>query len=160
MTRKVALVMTLMMVALLTIPLLGLARGWGLGVSSEPMDISGGGFFADAYVDWNLLALEEIGELGLRPSFGIGPLPINPQVLFLDIMGVLHVRLGEIGCFVGIGPSFMLSTSFHWSDLDIAGIAGLDRISITESITMYVQIKIRGSRFFVSPGVGFAFGLR
>jgi len=144
---------------LLIISSVGVAREWGIGISSEPMDISGGGFFLDSYIDWDLLAVEDIGRVSLRPSFGVGPLPINARVLFLDMLGVFSMSLGDVGVYFGIGPSFMLSTNFAWSQLDAVGIAGLDGISITDSITVYIQVKVRGSGFFISPGVGFVFGL-
>ena len=144
---------------LLMISSVGVAREWGIGISSEPMDISGGGFFLDSYIDWNLLDIEDLGSLSLRPSFGIGPLPINARVIFLDMLGVMSMSLGDVGVYFGMGPSFMLSTNLRWSQLDAVGIAGLDGISITESITVYIQVKIRGTGFFISPGVGIVFDL-
>lgn len=154
--KRIALVMAFL---LLMISMVGIARGWGIGISSEPMDISGGGFFLDSYIDWDLLTVEDMGSLSLRPSFGIGPLPINARVLFLDMLGVFSMSLGNVGLYFGIGPGFMLSTAFAWSQLDAVLIAGLDGISITDSITVYIQVKVRGAGFFISPGVGFVFGL-
>jgi len=135
------------------------AKSWGIGVSSEPMDISGGGFLLDSYIDWTLVTVEDMGELSLRPSFGIGPLPIHARVLFMDLLGVFRLSLESVGAYVGIGPGFMLSTSFRWSKLDAVLVAGLDDIRITDSITVYIQVKVRGAGFFVSPGVGFVFAL-
>ncbi len=137
----------------------GDAREWGIGVSSEPMDIAGGGFFLDSYIDWDLLSVEDLGSLSLRPSLGVGPLPLNARVIFLDMLGVFSMSLGDVGVYFGIGPSYMLATDFNWSQLDAVGIVGLDGISITGSITVYVQVKIRGSGFFISPGVGIVLGL-
>ena len=144
---------------LLMVSMMGSAREWGIGISSEPMDISGGGFFLDSYIDFGLVTLEDVGRISVRPSFGLGPLPLNARVLFLDVLGVLSMSLDRVGFYFGLGPGFMLSTSLSWTQLDIVGIAGLDGISITDNITVYIQVKIRGSGFFISPGVGFVFGL-
>jgi hypothetical protein len=137
----------------------GAAREWGIGISSEPLDIRGGGFFLDSYIDWDVLTVDELGYLSFRPSLGLGPLPLNARVIFLDLLGVFSMSLGNVGVYFGIGPGYMLSTNFNWSELDAVGIVGLDGISITDSITVYIQVKVRGSGFFISPGVGFVLGL-
>jgi len=150
---------TVAVAIVLMISAVGIAREWGIGVSSEPMDIAGGGFFVDSYIDWNLLDIEDLGSASLRPSFGVGPLPINARVIFLDMLGVMSMSLGDVGVYFGMGPSFMLSTNLRWSQLDAVGIVGLDGISVTDFITVYIQVKIRGSGFFISPGVGIVFDL-
>jgi len=134
-----------------------IAREWGIGISSEPMDIAGGGFFLDSFVEIPLVGLRDLADLGLRASFGLGPLPIDPRVLFLDAFVVWRLDIGELNAYVGLGPSFMVSTSFVWTDLDAQVIVGIDGIRITEPVTIYIEVKIRGTGFFMSPGVGVVF---
>jgi hypothetical protein len=135
-----------------------LAGEWGVGISSEPMDIAGGGFFVDSFIDLPVIGLRNVTNLSLRPSFGLGPLPINPRVLFLDLQIVWSLALGEMSAYVGAGPSLMVSTDFSWTSLDGLAVAGIDSIRITDSITNYIEVKVRGTGFFISPGVGFVFG--
>ena len=49
----------------------------GVGVSSEPLDIAGGGFFLDSDLDVPLLSLGSEMSVSLRPTFSVGPLPLN-----------------------------------------------------------------------------------
>ena len=51
----------------------------------------------------------------------------------------------------------MVATDFDWTQLDGLAVVGVDDIRITDSMTVYIEVKIRGTGFFVSPGVGFVF---
>jgi len=96
----------------LVVSLTALASQWGVGISSEPMDIAGGGFFMDSYIDVPMIAFQDVTSLSLKPSLGLGPLPVNPQVLFLDLLVALSLSIGDISTYVGAGPSFMVSTDW------------------------------------------------
>ena len=136
-----------------------LGREWGIGISSEPMDIRGGGFFLDSYIDMPLLQRARGMKLGLRGSLGVGPLPIDPRIVFLDVMAVGWVPLGNMSAYAGAGPSYMVATDFDWTQLDGLVVVGVGNIRITESVEVYIEVKVRGTGFFVSPGVGFVLHL-
>lgn len=63
----------------------------GLGVSCEPVDITGGGFFADITWNMKLLSLGEIGTLSIRPMFGLGPLPLQMKWVVLDALFMVEL---------------------------------------------------------------------
>jgi len=48
-------------------------------------------------------------------------------------------------------------TDFSWTNLDGLAVIGIDNIAITDDIAIYVEVKVRGRGFFISPGVGFVF---
>lgn len=145
------------LLVVLVVSLASVAGQWGIGISSEPLDIAGGGFFVDSFVDLPIPVLRQVADLSMRPSFGFGPLPINPQILFLDLPVVMGVSLGEMNAYIGMGPSFMMTTNLSWTDIDALVIGGIDSIRITDRITIYIELKVRGAGFFMSPGVGFVF---
>jgi len=128
----------------------------GVGVSSEPLDIAGGGFFLDSDLDVPLLSLGSEMSISLRPTFSVGPLPLNMQLLIFDVYAVLGLRFEDMGAYAGIGPGFVFTTDFDFSSWSVVAIAGLDNIRLTDRWRLYIQIKIR-ERFFVSPGFGLVF---
>ena len=128
----------------------------GVGVSSEPLDISGGGFFLDSDLDVPLLSLGSEMSISLRPTFGVGPLPLNVRLFIFDVYAVLGLRFEGLGAYAGIGPGFVFATDFDFLSWSLVAIAGLDNIRLTDRLRLYIQIKIR-ERFFISPGFGLVF---
>jgi len=128
----------------------------GVGVSSEPLDIAGGGFFLDSDLDVPLLGLGSEMSVSLRPTFSLGPLPLNMQLFIFDVYAVLGLRFEGLGAYAGIGPGFVFTTDFDFSSWSVVAIAGLEDIRLTDRWRLYIQIKIR-ERFFVSPGFGLVF---
>jgi len=143
------------------IALLALAAGavsvWAgslqIGVSAEPLDIAGGGFFLDASTDL-ILAEGKVATFVVRPALTLGPLPLNASVWGVDLFAVLAVPLDGVTLFAGVGPGFLFwfsPATVSWSVVSTFGMSG---IRILDTLEVYVQCKLRGAGFFVSPGFG------
>jgi|GEM_PF-2098868 len=139
----------------------GLAMdGWlGVGISCEPLDISGGGFFAE--VMWNapIHNLGRIGRISLRPVFGIGPLPLNASWVLLDAFAVWEYPLAGFNLFAGVG--YGLIYDFRGGRLehsDVIATFGLSDVPLAGGLRMFAHLRTRGIGFFLSPGVGLKFG--
>ena len=76
---KRAAILIVAALLLVAIPLPSYAQEIGFGVSSEPADISGGGFFLDIIGIIPLWA-----PFSLRTTFSVGPLPLEASFFFLD----------------------------------------------------------------------------
>jgi hypothetical protein len=127
---------------------------WGLGVSSEPADISGGGFFLD--VSWDVRLFTGVGRSGLtiRPCISIGPLPIRVRFVVLDTYVIWDLDLDGLSGYVGAGPGVVMTTGLNLYSHSVVAVVGLCGIMITDSIELYVQAKLRSEGFFLSPGLG------
>lgn len=141
------------------VPGLAMAGWLGVGISCEPLDISGGGFFAE--VMWNepLLDLGRVGRISLRPVFGIGPLPLNASWILLDAFAVWEYPLTGFNLFAGVG--YGLIYDFRGGRLehsDVIATFGLSDVPLAGGLRMFVHIRTRGIGFFISPGVGLKFG--
>lgn len=156
MNRKHAKIIIVLIAVILTFG--GTVHGarLGVGVSSEPLDIAGGGFFLDSDLDVPMLSLGSEMSVSIRPTFTVGPLPLNVQLFITDVYAILGLRFEGLGVYAGIGPGFVFTTHFHFSSWSVVGVAGIDNIRLTDTLRLYIQAKIRGG-FFISPGFGLAF---
>ncbi len=157
MQKSSANTITLLLVAILAVAAPVCGASFEVGVSSEPQDIWGGGFFLDTSLDVHLLDLDSEVCAGLRPTFSLGPLPLNMQLFVIDLYATLGLQLEDLRAYVGVGPGFIFDTDFDFSSWSIVGITGLEDIRLTDNLRLYIQVKVRGEGFFISPGFGLMF---
>ena len=126
----------------------------GFGVSCEPVDIGGGGFFFDVAWNMELLALGEIGTLSARPMFGLGPLPLRMRWFILDALFVAEFPQEKFVFYAGAGYGVIISLQLELLSKSLVAVVGLSHISLAEDLQMYAHVKVRGEGFFASPGLG------
>jgi disulfide bond formation protein DsbB len=127
-----------------------------VGLSAEPLDISGGGFFLDVSMDLPLAEVKS-ASLSLRPTFSVGPLPLHISFFVVDAFGVLCLPLRGLTLFAGVGPGMVFSTAWRSLSWSVVTIAGVEDITILGDLRVYFQFKVRGAGFFLSPGFGVEF---
>ena len=127
----------------------------GLGISCEPIDIAGGGFFLD--VIWNvaLIRLENLGALKACPMLSVGPLPLRIRMWTLDAFLVAEFPWREFTLRAGLGYGLVFGIEgFQLLHRSTVFLLSLSDISLLRDLRMYVQLRIRGEGFFASPGFG------
>lgn len=125
--------------------------GIGAGISCEPVDIGGGGFFLD--ITGNIPFLDTFATFSLRPIFSVGPLPLQVSRFILDGMVVAEFSLERFTPFVGAGIGFVFTERWRQLHTSWVTIVGA-QVVLDEGLYMVVQVRTRGIGFFVSPGVG------
>jgi len=154
MEKRSVNIITFFLAALLALTAPVYGASFDVGVSSEPLDISGGGFFLDTSLDVHLLNLDSEVRAGLRPTFSLGPLPLNMRLFVIDLYATLGFRLEDLHAYVGVGPGFIFDTDFDFSSWSLVSIVGLEDIRLSDNLRLYIQVKVRGEGFFISPGFG------
>lgn len=151
MKRMIALVVVVLLLGM--VPLVSSAQRLvlGTGISCEPVDIGGGGFFLD--VIGNIVLLDTFATFHLRPVFSIGPLPLRVSRLILDGIVVVEFPLEDFTLFAGAGMGAVFTE--HWRHLHTSWVTIVGAtVALDESLSLFVQVRTRGIGFFVSPGVG------
>ena len=159
MKRVIALVVVVLLVGI--VPLLSSAQeigpgetGFGIGFSSEPFDIAGGGFFLDIIGD--ILLWDTFATFHLCPIFSIGPFgPLPPRVsrFILDIMVVAEFPLERFTLFAGAGMGAIFTE--RWREVYTGWVSAAGAtVAINEGLTLFAQVRMRGIGF-LSPGAGF-----
>ena len=125
--------------------------GFGIGISCEPLDIAGGGFFLD--VIGNIVLWDTFATFRLRPIFTIGPLPLQVSRFILDIMVVAEFPLERFTLFAGAGLGVIFTD--QWRELHTGWVSAVGAtVALDEGLTLFAQVRTRGIGFFISPGVG------
>lgn len=157
MRHQVVVALATAVLAGASLPGLAMSHWLGAGISCEPVDISGGGFFAD--VMWNVTVLDLGGaaHLSLRPMFGVGPLPLEVSLLIFDAFAVFEFRLERLTLFAGVGYGVAYGIRGGLHSSGILTTLGLSGVPLADALRMYVQIRTRGTGFFLSPGFGLQF---
>lgn len=135
----------------------------GAGVSSEPVDISGGGFFLDIIGDAPLWS-----PFSLHTTFSVGPLPVEPSFFFLDGTFVMGFPLEEFRLYAGAGAGLG-----HHEDKGLFLMRNMVvgvKMALAENFQLFAQAKLRSFRIcystlfgrtciksFVAPGWGIEF---
>ncbi len=131
------------------------AKGWlGTGISCEPVDIRGGGFFADIMWNARLFDLGDLGYISARPMFSVGPLPLRVQWFIMDGFFIAEFPFRDFTLYAGAGFGIVFSTAWQVTNRSVVTVVGLSNVSLGERLQMYVQIRVRGEGFFASPGFG------
>jgi hypothetical protein len=132
------------------------ASDWvGFGISCEPIDIKGGGFFFD--VIWNapLTRLGNIGFLKACPMFSVGPLPLRASMCTVDAFLVAEFPWSEVTFRAGLGYGLVFwIEGFQLVHKSTVFLLAFSDIHLLKNLQMYAQLRIRGEGFFASPGFG------
>lgn len=127
------------------------AASFGIGVSSEPADISGGGFLLDI-----VGVIELKSPFRVHVNFSVGPLPVQPRLFFIDVTGVVEfpLNVGQTSClnmllYIGAGAGFSSVWSFT------TNVLGGVELAVGRNIDVFLQASFRSfSGSFISVGYG------
>ena len=132
------------------------ASDWvGFGISCEPIDIKGGGFFFDVIWNVTLIRLENIGFLKACPMFSVGPLPLRASMWTLDGFIVAEFPGLDFALRAGLGYGLVFwIEGLQLVHRSTVFLLSLSNITLLKDLRIYAQLRIRGGEFFASPGFG------